>query len=143
MDRPRSHRRPRPSHPLLKLGRFPPCRVRRHVGTTMAQSLHSGRDARIRYRSQSASAAQDERYGHTTLRLRHGMFAPHASSHPPLRLRVLRPLHHQQSRRWCSDRFHRIRSPFLLAHCFRCYPILQLPLPNLCLPHPSFLDSFR
>jgi len=36
-----------------------------------------------------------------------------------------------------------IQSPLLLAHRIRCYSILQLPIPNPCLPHPPFLDPFR
>jgi len=36
-----------------------------------------------------------------------------------------------------------IQSPLLLTHRFGCYPILQLSVPNPCLPHPSLLGSFR
>ena len=49
MGWPRSHRGPRPSHPLLEFGRFPPLRVRRHVGQAVAQPLCPDGDAWVRH----------------------------------------------------------------------------------------------
>jgi len=108
MDGPWSHRCTRPSHPLPQLGYFPLHRVRRHVGRAMVQPLRSGRDAWIRYRLQSPSAAQDKRDSHLARRLAMEYFLcfkPLSSSvmHSPTTSPSSTNFCH-----WHCHRFHRI-----------------------------------
>jgi len=75
---------------------------------------------------------QDERNDHLALRSCHGISSSHVSSRSPPRLCALQlRLLDRQSCHRRRHRFYHILSPILLPHCFRCYSILWLPVPNL------------